>query len=702
MPPALETDQLKKQYRMGDTTVTALDGVTMSIEAGEFVALLGTSGSGKSTLLNLIAGLDHATDGSLRVFGQELARLSRTDLSTHRRSRVGIIFQSFNLISTMTAAENVALAMMFAGVGRAERESRASALLSSVGLGGRQTHRPKELSGGEQQRVAIARALANAPDVLLADEPTGNLDSKTSAEIMRLLQELNTRDGKTVIMVTHDATSGRPLRRPHDHAARRQDHLGHTSRSAGMTAGDTVQLALRNLRQARLRTALTLGGVAIGIASLTGMVSLGVGLQDQFVGRFMQSGLFDQVTVLPGGGGQFNPLAGGRGGRGGGFGGRGRGGFTAGVNVNTPESATMTLDDATIAAIAALPEVKEVYPALRVPLQAGYADLAQTTVASGVPPSAKNEGAFQTMAFGAFFTSDTNASCMLSLDAANYFSKDQPASLIGKDITLTYATAVTTGADANGKVEDLGGGLQIERVTKPCTVSGILERAGGAGLGGGGVADVMLPLALAREIDAQIVTGPQSLLSQAPRKRSYTSLVVKTTKASATEDVEDKIKGLGYSVFSFNDALQGAKRAFIILDIVLSLIGSIALAVSSLGITNTMVMSILERTREIGVMKAIGASDADIRRIFLVEASAIGVLGGGLGVVLGWLVGRAVNFGANVYIVRQGGAAGNLFSLPLWLIASAIGFSWLVSLLAGSYPASRAARLNPIQALRHD
>ena len=157
-----------------------------------------------------------------------------------------------------------------------------------------------------------------------------------------------------------------------------------------------------------------------------------------------------------------------------------------------------------------------------------------------------------------------------------------------------------------------------------------------------------------------------------------------------------------YQAFSIDDALRGAKNAFIILNIFLSLIGSIALTVSSLGIVNTMVMSILERTREIGIMKAIGASDNDIRRIFLVEASAIGLLGGLAGIALGWLVGRVINFGANVYIQSQGGTAGTLFSLPLWLIASAIAFSIVISLIAGSYPASRAARLDPIQALRHD
>jgi len=204
MTRAVETHELKKHYRMGDVDVRALDGVSLSVAEGEFVALLGTSGSGKSTLLNLIAGLDHASGGSLRIFDEDLAQMSRAQLSLHRQRNVGIIFQSFNLVSSMTAADNVTLSMMFAGVPRAERDARAASLLGSVGLGERKAHRPKELSGGEQQRVAIARALANDPRLLLADEPTGNLDSRTSAEIMSILRDLNQREHKTVIMVTHD------------------------------------------------------------------------------------------------------------------------------------------------------------------------------------------------------------------------------------------------------------------------------------------------------------------------------------------------------------------------------------------------------------------------------------------------------------------------------------------------------------------
>lgn len=204
MPSILEINDLKKHYVMGESVVRALDGVTLSIDQGEFIGLLGTSGSGKSTLLNLIAGLDRPTAGTLKVFGQSLAAMSRDQLSIHRRRSVGMIFQSFNLIPTMTAHENVELALMFAGVPRAAREKRADELLDSVGLGGRKTHKPNQLSGGEQQRVAIARALANSPTVLLADEPTGNLDSKTAKEILDLLRELHGREGKTIVMVSHD------------------------------------------------------------------------------------------------------------------------------------------------------------------------------------------------------------------------------------------------------------------------------------------------------------------------------------------------------------------------------------------------------------------------------------------------------------------------------------------------------------------
>ncbi|MDX2032463.1 MAG: ABC transporter ATP-binding protein [Blastocatellia bacterium] len=200
----LEARNVTREYPMKAENVQALSGVSVSIERGEFVAILGTSGSGKSTLLNLFGGLDRPTTGEILFDGESLAPLTSREMSRYRLRRVGMIFQSFNLIPTMSARENVALALAFAGQSRVERHKRAGELLDRVGLTHRADHLPSELSGGEQQRVSIARALANEPQVLLADEPTGNLDSRRAAELMGLLDEMRQRDGKTIVLVTHD------------------------------------------------------------------------------------------------------------------------------------------------------------------------------------------------------------------------------------------------------------------------------------------------------------------------------------------------------------------------------------------------------------------------------------------------------------------------------------------------------------------
>ena len=204
MAVLLETREVSKIYLMGSTEVVALDRASIAVQAGEFIALQGTSGSGKSTLLNLVGGLDQPTSGEVVFDGRSLAPLTKKEMARYRRHMVGMIFQNFNLIPTMTASENVGLSLAFAGARGRAREEQAETFLARVGLAGRLDHRPAELSGGEQQRVAIARALANNPRLLLADEPTGNLDSKRAEELLTLLREMVERDKLTVIMVTHD------------------------------------------------------------------------------------------------------------------------------------------------------------------------------------------------------------------------------------------------------------------------------------------------------------------------------------------------------------------------------------------------------------------------------------------------------------------------------------------------------------------
>jgi putative ABC transport system ATP-binding protein len=200
----LEARQVSKVYQMGTTSVAALDDVSLSMEEGEFVSIQGTSGSGKSTLLNMVGGLDHPTSGDVLFNSRPLAPFSKREMARYRRYSVGMIFQNFNLIPTMTAAENVGLALAFGGIRGTQRRQRAEELLSRVGLADRLTHRPSELSGGEQQRVAIARALANNPKLLLADEPTGNVDSTRAHELLALLREMVDKDSLTILMVTHD------------------------------------------------------------------------------------------------------------------------------------------------------------------------------------------------------------------------------------------------------------------------------------------------------------------------------------------------------------------------------------------------------------------------------------------------------------------------------------------------------------------
>lgn len=204
LPFAIEADNVNKHYRMGETLIRAVDGVSLEIAKGEFVALLGQSGSGKSSLLNLMAGLDRPTSGAIRVEGRNISELSRTELAEYRLKTVGMVFQSFNLIASMNVIENVELPMRFAEIDRGDRDRLAREALERVGLSGRLRHRPAELSGGEQQRTALARALINRPQLLLADEPTGNLDSQTGMEIMDLIREFNDSLGMTVVMVTHE------------------------------------------------------------------------------------------------------------------------------------------------------------------------------------------------------------------------------------------------------------------------------------------------------------------------------------------------------------------------------------------------------------------------------------------------------------------------------------------------------------------
>jgi putative ABC transport system permease protein len=442
---------------------------------------------------------------------------------------------------------------------------------------------------------------------------------------------------------------------------------------------DLAELAGRNLREALLRNALTTLGISVGVASLVAMLSLGVGLQDLASDRLARTGLFDAIFVTPR--------------------------SSAAAYRGSPEAASApaqppkTLDENARQQMAALPNVVEVYPDIRFPIEIRYAGSSYATIAAGVAPSARKDGAFDEMK-GSFFSGPTADETILQIDLASQLS-DHPDALVGKDLTVRYAERQPLPPDPSSNQSEADG-FSIVPKEKSLRIVGIVETEPAGGIGSLGRGRLLLPLQVAETLRTARANDLRDLLRDSPNQHSYESLTVRVNDPPKVKAVEDSIKHMGFTAFSLLDASKSLSLIFTVFDLFLGIFGSLALVVASLGIVNTLVMAILERRREIGVLKALGASDSDVRSLFFVEAGAMGSLGGILGVVIGWLIGHAINFGTNVYLKSRSLPAIRVTAVPWWMVAAAIAFSILVSLAAGLYPASRASRLDPVEALRYE
>jgi putative ABC transport system permease protein len=450
-----------------------------------------------------------------------------------------------------------------------------------------------------------------------------------------------------------------------------------------MKTRDLTDLAIRNLREAILRNTLTTVGVAVGVASLVAMLSLGVGLQQLASKRLSQSGLFDTIFVTP----KNN------------FRGMGRPQPRA-AEPNTP---ARPLDEDARQQLEKLPNVIEVYPQIRFFTEVRFNNKPFATVVGGMPDSSRNSGAFDGMQ-GHFFSSPSANEAILQIEFAKDLS-EKPASLVGQELTLRYAERQpirSTGNVSASSVESSSGFSVVPKELK-LQIIGIVETEPAAGYGGYGNARLLIPLSTASTLRAAQVNDLRDIVrGETTDKITYPSLSVRAKSPSQVEALEASIKSLGFNAFSLLDASKSLRTFFSVFDLLLGIFGSLALAVATLGIVNTLVMAILERRREIGVLKALGAADSDVQQLFFVEAGVMGFLGGIFGVTLGWLLGRAITFGTNVYLQRQNLNAIELSSVPWWLVIVALLFAVLVSLGAGLYPASRAAKLNPVDALRYE
>ena len=450
-----------------------------------------------------------------------------------------------------------------------------------------------------------------------------------------------------------------------------------------MKARDLTDLALRNLREALFRNALTTLGVAVGVASLVAMLSLGVGLQELASKRLSQSGLFDTILVTP------------------------KNAFRGAGRPQREEplgKAVRALDEDARKQIEKLSNVIEVYPQIRFFTEVRFNNKPFATVVAGMPESSKNSGSFDGMK-GHFFSSPAADEAILQVEFAKELS-EKPDSLIGQELLLRYAerqALQANGAGSVGNTTGPSGGFSVVPKELRLQIIGVVETEPAAGYGGYGNARLLIPLETAATLRAAQVNDLRDIVrDSAANKTTYPSLSVRAKSPSQVEALEASIKNLGFNAFSLLDASKSLRTFFSVFDLLLGIFGSLALAVATLGIVNTLVMAILERRREIGVLKALGAADSDVQRLFFVEAGVMGLLGGILGVIFGWLLGRALTYGTNVYLHRQNLNSIELSSVPWWLVLSALGFAVLVSLVAGLYPASRAAKLNPVDALRYE
>jgi ABC-type antimicrobial peptide transport system permease subunit len=467
---------------------------------------------------------------------------------------------------------------------------------------------------------------------------------------------------------------------------------------------DLTELALRNLRESLLRNSLTTIGISVGVASLVAMLSLGIGLQQLASRRLVKSGLFDTVVVT-----SRRDLRG------------------MGRDRNEERSApapgeSRVLDESARLEIERLPNVLEAYPDIRFITELRYEDKPHLTMISALPSSAKSNDAFEGMQ-GSFFSSDIAPEVVLQktfaeellgkiptrgVDETNVADLAKP--LLGKELTMRYAQRAPSPAQpsppgagaANSTDSDLAGAaysvVSREQKLKIVGVADLDPES----MRGPTRARVFLPLKLAESLHVMQPTDLREISRAASDQPVYSSVSVHVKNPTQVQVVEDAIKKMGFTTFSLLDASQSLRTFFRVLDLFLLIFGSLALAVSSIGIVNTLVMAILERRREIGIMKAIGASDGDVKKLFFAEAGAMGIVGGVAGVALGWAIGRIINLGTNVYLKRESLTPDNFWAVPWWLVALAIGFSFLVSLISGLYPAGRAAKLDPVQALRYE
>ena len=651
--PIIKLENVSKIYGMGKVEVTALRNVQLSIEAGEFVAIMGASGSGKSTLLYMMGLMDTPTLGSYRLYDKEITNMSEDNLAVFRREHIGFIFQQFSLLPRMSALDNTALPSFYSQ--NAFDYHHARMLLQEVGLGDRLVHKPAELSGGQQQRVAIARALINSPRIILADEPTGNLDSTSKEEIMAILRSLNDQ-GITLIIVTHEADIGRQAQRIIQmrdggiQSDKRQAPTQSTLPPAPVQPTPASEKrfrltevlvdfkeGLKTFRTNTVRSLLSMLGIMIGVAAVVAMLALGKGAQESI--RQQLAFLGSNLLILRPG--------------------------VARVYGAAPETTLnrLTMEDAALLK-ASIPGIAAVSPSVSGRGQLAHLNRNWNTRVLGVGtqyPHIQNANP----TFGRFFTDDENR-------------KRSRVAVIG----TTILDELFEGKNPIGEM------IKINRVN--FQIIGVLPEKGATAWA---------------DQDDVVVVPTETAMDRLFGKTHLDYIDIEVNRPENVEAVEDatialmlarhdipaSMQGNAFEIRNMADIRQVVSQSTQTMGVLLAVIAAISLIVGGIGIMNIMLISVTERTREIGIRKAVGAKRRDILSQFLAESVVVSGIGGLMGVFLGWLI-----------TTSMATLIGWTTAISPLSVLLAFGFSTAVGVIFGIYPARKAALLNPVEALRHD
>ena len=684
--PVIDVRAVTKTYRIGDLEVNALRGISLTVGRGEFVAIMGASGSGKSTLMNVIGCLDQPTSGAYLLEGIDVASLDEPSLARIRSRRIGFVFQSFNLLARTSAAENVALPLLYAGQ-ISDSSKRVADALALLGLADRERNHPNQLSGGQQQRVAIARALINNPAILLADEPTGNLDSQTARDILAAIRNLNRERGLTVVLVTHeramaeaadrivtiqdgvvigDERKTSPAAPAEEAPAPEEKAPGSVLAEARSFLSMALLAALRGIGRNKLRAALTMLGIFIGVAALISMLAVGEGARAALKAQLESLGT-NLLVVLPG-----TTRANGV-----------RAGIGSASTLRVADGAAILEQDSAVAALsyvnrqsAQTVNGNQNWSTSIVGATPSYLSIRDWPVIAGRPLDDADESNGRTV-------------CLLGQTVlANLFGDFQDP--IGARIRIKNVTMEVVGVLAI-KGHSASGQDQDDVVIIPFRTS--QER----------VLGVAAPSS--SQSQSTVFTLPPNPFGIQPKLTGFvhamyvqarSETLVKTALQQVTQTLERQHRIRpgqldDFTVRDLTEIAEVAEQSSRVMELLLAAIASISLLVGGIGIMNILLVSVTERTREIGIRMAIGARRLYVLLQFLVEAALLSFVGGGAGVLTGVVASKVISSVADWPTL-----------LHPAVLAAAFLFSAAIGVFFGFYPARQASRLNPIDALRYE